>query len=124
MACPCRSDRLDSTDIGIIGPVTVMESFTARLGNFSSTVHGITVSCILLSASVSSFLAGKLADTLGRTRALAVGAIVFAFGAALEAGAVNLPMFAVGRVIEGMGEGLFFGTTRVLVIHKYCKGHF
>ena len=99
-----------SFDTGIIGPTTVMENYVSTFGHPSSAVHGIIVSCILLSASLSSFFAGKPADALGRPQALALGAAMFAIGAAIEAGAVNIAMFAVGRVIEGLGEGLYFGT--------------
>ncbi|KAJ3577581.1 hypothetical protein NPX13_g2981 [Xylaria arbuscula] len=70
---------------------------------------------ILLSAAISSFFAGRPADVWGRPRAMALGAVIFAIGAALQAGAVNLGMFAAGRVIEGIGYGLYFGTQTVYI---------
>ncbi|KAL9120502.1 MAG: hypothetical protein Q9187_002945, partial [Circinaria calcarea] len=91
-------------DTGIIGPVTVMESFVSNFGPRSPTVHGLIVSAI------SSFFAGRLADRLGRPKAIAIGALIFGLGAALEAGAVSIAMFVVGRCIEGIGEGLYLGT--------------
>ncbi|KAI1998255.1 hypothetical protein LOZ53_000040 [Ophidiomyces ophidiicola] len=102
-------------DTSIIGPVTVMPSYIDYFGTHSSTVHGIIVSSILLSASVMSFIAGRPADVLGRPQAIALGVGVFGVGAALQAGAVRLAMFMVGRVIEGMGFGLYFGTLTVYV---------
>jgi MFS family permease len=54
-------------------------------------------------------MAGKLADTIGRVRGIAIGTFIFAVGAALQAGSRNLPMFIAGRVIEGIGEGLYVG---------------
>lgn len=90
-----------------------MPSYLDVFGHFSSSIQGIIVSSILLSASVMSSVAGRPADVLGRPQAIAFGAGGFSLGAALQAGAVSLAMFLVGRVIEGMGFGLYFGTLTV-----------
>lgn len=97
-------------DTSIIGPVTVMDDFKRYVGNPSPTVHGLIVSSILIPAAISSFFAGRVADALGRSRGIAIGAFVFALGAALEAASVHIAMFVVGRVIEGTGEGIYLGT--------------
>jgi DNA-directed RNA polymerase III subunit RPC2 len=97
-------------DTGTIGPVTVMKSFDSQFGPLSAIVHGLIVSSILIPAAISSFFAGRLADVLGRPTGIAIGAGIFGFGAALEAGSVSLAMFIVGRIIEGLGEGLYMGT--------------
>ncbi|KAI1308023.1 general substrate transporter, partial [Xylaria venustula] len=102
-------------DTSIIGPVTIMDSFVHQFGIFSAAVHGILVSSILLSAAISSFFAGRLADVWGRPKAMALGATVFTLGAALQAGAMDLGMFAGGRVVEGIGYGLYFGTQTVYI---------
>lgn len=100
-------------DTGIIGPVTVMKNYTARFGSESAIIHGVIVSSILIPAAFSSCFAGRLADILGRPKGIAIGALIFGLGTALEAGAVKLAMFIVGRCIEGIGEGLYLG---VLVV--------
>lgn len=97
-------------DTGIIGSVTVMKSYVSEFGSPSATVHGLIISSILIPAAVSSFFAGPIADMLGRPKNIAIGALIFGLGAALEAGAVTIAMFIVGRVIEGIGEGLYLGT--------------
>jgi len=86
-------------DTGIIGPVTVMKHFAAQFGNQSATVHGPIVSSILIPAAISSFFAGYLADRLGRPTGMSIGVLVFGIGASLEAAAVHLAMFIVGRCI-------------------------
>lgn len=96
-------------DTGIIGPVTVMEDFTRYVGNPTPTVHGLIVSSILIPAAVSSFFAGRVADALGRPRGIAIGSFVFGVGAALEGASMHIAMFIVGRIIEGVGEGLYLG---------------
>ena len=103
----------DRMDTGIIGPVTVMAGFISRFGTQSAVVHGAIVSSILIPAALSGFLAGYVADLFGRPRCIALGALIFGFGAALEGGAVSLAMFVVGRCIEGFGEGLYLGTLTV-----------
>ncbi|KAI4860529.1 general substrate transporter [Hypoxylon rubiginosum] len=102
-------------DTGIIGPVTVMEDFTRYVGNPTPTVHGLIVSSILIPAAVSSFFAGRVADALGRPRGIAIGSFVFGVGAALEGASMHIAMFIVGRIIEGVGEGLYLGMLIVYV---------
>ena len=84
-----------------------MPSFTETFGDVSASVLGFVVSSILLSATLASIFSGSLSDRLGRPKAISIGALVFAVGAALEAGAVNLGMLIGGRLIVGVGEGLF-----------------
>lgn len=102
-------------DTGIIGSVTVMKKFVSDFGSQSATVHGLIVSSILIPAAVSAVFAGRVADALGRKTNIVIGALIFALGAALEAGAATIAMFVAGRVVEGIGEGLYLGTLVVQV---------
>lgn len=102
-------------DTGTIGPVTTMESFSQTMGSFSSVVHGVIVSTILLPGAFAALFAGLLADRYGRTQTIALGSTVFGVGAAIEAGSVHLAMFIVGRVVKGLGEGLFLSAVFVYV---------
>ncbi|KAL1599550.1 hypothetical protein SLS60_007353 [Paraconiothyrium brasiliense] len=102
-------------DTGIIGPVTVMPKYTEQFGATSAIVHGLIVSAILIPAALSAFAAGRVADAIGRAKAITLGGLIFGLGAALEAGAGHLGMFITGRVIEGFGEGLFLGNLVVYI---------
>ena len=113
---PFDNNMLDSLDTGVIGPVTTMPSFEAAFGKLPSALHGIVVSCILLAAAVASLFAGALSDRFGRPRAIAIGCLGFAIGAAIEAGASSLGMFMTGRCVVGVGEGLFLSTVVVYTI--------
>jgi MFS family permease len=65
----------------------------------------------LLSAAVSIPLVGKLGDRYGRRRVL----VAFAAGSAVCAMADGLTVLLVGRVLQGIGGGLFplaFGIAR------------
>jgi MFS family permease len=103
-------------DTGIIGPVTDMKVFKASFGGSqNATIHGLIVSSILIPAALSSFFAGYLSDRLGRPKGISIGVFIFGVGAAIEASAVSLRMFVAGRVVEGLGEGIFLGNLVVLI---------
>jgi EmrB/QacA subfamily drug resistance transporter len=69
----------------------------------------------LLSASVATPIVGKLGDLYGRGRVLTVVLLVFAAGSAVCALAPSLGVLVAGRVIQGVGGGIFplaFGIIR------------
>jgi MFS family permease len=81
-------------------------------------LHGLIISSILIPAAISSFFAGHVSDTIGRPRSISLGGLIFGFGAVVQAAAMHLAMFIVGRVIEGIGEGIFLGN---LVVQVYLS---
>ncbi|KXJ94823.1 general substrate transporter [Microdochium bolleyi] len=101
-------------DTGTIGPVTTMDSFIQTFGHFSATVHGVVVSSILITGVLAALIVGNLADRYGRTRVIVVGSAIFGVGSAIETCAFHLPVFIVGRLIKGAGEGCFLSTVYVL----------
>ena len=69
----------------------------------------------LLAASVATPIVGKLGDLFGRGRVLTVVLLVFAAGSAVCALAPSLGVLVAGRVIQGVGGGIFplaFGIIR------------
>ena len=104
-----------SLDTGIIGPVSDMDYFRHDIATASPVLLGLIVSCILLSSAIVAFLAGGLADAVGRPRAVVVGFCIFGLGAAIEAGSVHIAMFIVGRIIIGIGNGLTLSTVVVYI---------
>jgi EmrB/QacA subfamily drug resistance transporter len=69
----------------------------------------------LLAASVATPIVGKLGDLFGRGKVLTVVLLIFAVGSAVCALAPSLPVLVVGRVIQGVGGGIFplaFGIIR------------
>lgn len=116
---PSKTNKADnktpSLDTGTIGPITAMPSFATTFGTLSSVLHGLVVSSVLLTTTLASLFAGALSDGIGRTRAIAIGALLFSIGAAIEASAVTLPMFIAGRCIAGLGQGTNFSTLVVYI---------
>jgi EmrB/QacA subfamily drug resistance transporter len=69
----------------------------------------------LLAASVATPIIGKLGDLYGRARVLTLVLLVFAVGSVICALAGSLPLLVVGRVVQGVGGGIFplaFGIIR------------
>jgi MFS family permease len=67
----------------------------------------------LITAATTSFFTGHVANSIGRTRTIAIGTAIFGIGAGLEGGSVKLGMFIAGRAVKGVGEGLFLSTVAV-----------
>ncbi|PLB50107.1 putative transporter [Aspergillus steynii IBT 23096] len=106
---------LNGLDTGVIGPLTVMPSFLETIGHISASIHGLIISSVLLSATFASLFSGILSDRLGRTRLLAIGSFVFTIGVTMEASASHLAVFLLGRLVAGIGEGLFLSTLVVYI---------
>lgn len=98
-----------------IGPITVMPQFESEFGYISSTVRGLLVSSILITASLASVVAGPISERISRTYTIAIGGVVFAVGSAIACSALGLPQLFVGRCIAGIGEGLFASSVTVYV---------
>lgn len=92
-------------DTGSIGAVTQMAQLDRSMGRLSTGTLGIFVSCILLSASISSLCSGYVADFLSRKYAIMTGGLIFSIGAVLSASATSYPMLFCARLITGVGQG-------------------
>lgn len=102
-------------DTGNIGPVTTMPAFRKTFGDFSPTVHGVIVSSVLISGAFTALIAGILAHRFGQVRIFSIGSFVFGVGAAIQSSSSALPAFIIGRLIQGIGEGLFVSNVYVQV---------
>ena len=76
---------------------------------FNATINATSwiVTAMLLSAAVSAPVIGKLGENYGKKRVLIITMLVFAAGTAVSALAPNLEMMILGRVLQGVGGGLF-----------------
>jgi MFS transporter, SP family, arabinose:H+ symporter len=69
---------------------------------------GWTVSSHTLSATLSIFLAGPLADRIGRRTVLRIATIMFGASAVMAAAANGYAMLIVARLLSGLGVGAVF----------------
>ena len=76
----------------------------------------------LLSAAVFLVPFGKLADIHGRKRVFVSGLLVYTATSALCAVAPSFPFLLAGRVAQGLGGGMIFGTSVALLTSIFPPG--
>ena len=84
-----------------------MEQFKEVFPNVSAALRGLIVSSILITGATASIFAGPLLDRISRIYTFTVGGIFFGVGSALSASASSVGQIIAGRLVAGVGEGLF-----------------
>ncbi|PUZ47441.1 hypothetical protein GQ55_7G164900 [Panicum hallii var. hallii] len=108
-------------DIGVSGGVTQMESFLRKFfpevsSRMKSARHDAYckyddqlltafTSSLYIAAMLSSLVASRVTRTVGRQAVMLVGGVLFLVGSAINAGAVNIAMLILGRMLLGFGVG-------------------
>lgn len=77
---------------------------------------GWVATAYILAAAVFLVPFGRLADTHGRKPVFAAGLAVFALGSALSALAHSFPFLILGRVVQGIGGAMTFGTATAILV--------
>mmetsp|Transcript_24934 Transcript_24934/g.4123 ORF Transcript_24934/g.4123 Transcript_24934/m.4123 type:complete len:168 (+) Transcript_24934:30-533(+) len=91
-------------DTGVIGGANIY--IYDDLGHDTSLIKETVVSITIGGAVIGSIISGKMADKLGRKKAIIIADITFAIGALIMALALDIPMLIVGRFIIGVGVGI------------------
>ena len=95
-------------DQGVMGPILVMENFENHFPYFqNATIQGWLVSALELGAWAGALINGVLADRISRKYAMMVAVIIFTLGTGLQAGAQTPAYFFSGRIVGGIGIGMF-----------------
>ncbi|KAF4816062.1 putative metabolite transport protein YwtG [Colletotrichum siamense] len=92
-----------------------MPSFRETFGDFSPTMHGVIVSSVLIPGALSALVSGVMADRFGHVRLFALGAFIYGCGTGIECASPILGVFVLGRLIKGIGEGMFLSNVYVQV---------
>lgn len=108
-------------DIGVSGGVTQMESFLAKFfpevsSGTNDSKHNAYckyndqrltafTSSLYIAAMLSSLVASRVTRTVGRQAVMLMGGVLFLVGSAINAGAVNVAMLILGRMLLGFGVG-------------------
>lgn len=66
---------------------------------------GFTVGSLLIGCAVGAFLAGRLADALGRKRVMVIAALLFLVGAIVQGETDSHTLFVIARFAGGMAVG-------------------
>jgi SP family sugar:H+ symporter-like MFS transporter len=72
----------------------------------SPTLQGFAVAVALLGCALGAYLAGPVADRIGRTRTMLVGAVLFLVSSIGAGLAVGVADFMIWRVVGGLGIGV------------------
>lgn len=73
---------------------------------YDNQILQLVVSSLYLSAAASAVVASQMARMWGRQMVLFIASIFFLVGTGFQAGAVNVAMVVIGRVLLGVGVGL------------------
>lgn len=103
-------------DSGIIASTIVQPYFIAYMGTPTAAQEGAIVSSFAAGAAVGALLISLLADRFGRKRTVFIGSCISVLGCALQGGAADLTMMAVGRAIAGIAVGILSG-----IVPMYCS---
>jgi MFS family permease len=91
-----------------MGSILVMENFQAHFPTLTgSSLQGWLVSALELGAWAGALFNGYLADRISRKYSMLVAVVIFTLGTGLQTGAQNPAMLFAGRVIGGIGIGMF-----------------
>lgn len=90
-------------DTGVVaGAIIYMEKLFA----LDPAAVGWAVSSAIIGCVVGATFAGAISDAIGRKKSLIISAILFALCSILTAIPQNLTVFALGRIIGGLGLGI------------------
>ncbi|KIW25182.1 uncharacterized protein PV07_10841 [Cladophialophora immunda] len=106
---------LTGYDSSLMGSLNVMPSYKSYFTLTTATTSLNTASSYL-GGCIGAFFAGHLTDWLGRRRAIWSSSAITLIGAAFQAGAVNITMFIIGRIIVGIGMAVAVVATPTYVV--------
>lgn len=103
----------------VVGALVSFEAFTKLfpdldtvhappvLESHRSVIQGVYVSSFTLGGAVGSISCSFIGDWLGRRKTICIGAILTLIGTALSCSSFDLPQLFIGRILTGMGVGIF-----------------
>ncbi|PQE20388.1 sugar transporter protein [Rutstroemia sp. NJR-2017a BBW] len=95
-------------DQGVMSPVLIMENFENEFPTLTgASLQGWLVSALELGAWFGALLNGYVADKISRKYSMMVAVLIFTLGTGLQAGARSPAYFFAGRIIGGVGIGMF-----------------
>ena len=84
------------------------------LDTVNTSIVGISVSCLQITAAIGALLAGRLGDIIGRKKCVRIGAFIYFFTAFMQMFAPGFNCFVAGRTIQGLGVGFLSMTVPII----------
>ncbi|MEV7096974.1 MFS transporter [Amycolatopsis sp. NPDC051045] len=96
-----------------MGVATAMPTLVADLHGLSLYAWPFTI--FLISSVVATVLSGRIGDRRGPAPALLAGPLLFAAGLVVAGTASGMPLFLLGRALQGFGSGLLLVSVSLLI---------
>lgn len=96
-------------DIGYIAPILSSPEFRKDMGgSISDSMEGFVVGVFSLGCIITAFptISGYFLDAWGRRDSIVLGTAVFLIGCGLQAAAMSISQFLIGRLVSGLSIGL------------------
>ncbi|TPX41978.1 hypothetical protein SeMB42_g03123 [Synchytrium endobioticum] len=96
-------------ELGVIDQLLIMDSFSGSFGithENESETHGNVTSIFVVGAIFGCLGTSYLADKIGRKPALCIACGFYILGTLIQACAMYLWMIYVGRIVQGVAEGM------------------
>jgi len=102
-------------DTGVISGVQTMNDWLCTFGKYdtatqkcaiTSSQQSLVVSILSAGTFFGALLAAPTADFFGRRWSVVLAVLIFSAGVAMQAAALAIPLFVVGRVFAGLGVGM------------------
>ncbi|KAI5123776.1 hypothetical protein M0805_000365 [Coniferiporia weirii] len=93
-------------DQGVMSGLITGPNFLAFFKSLDSVQLGTMVAVLEIGALLTSLLAGRVGDIIGRRITLFCGAVLFVLGGAVQTFTTGYEVMIVGRIISGFGVGL------------------
>lgn len=122
------SARLRATTAGLVLVITLSAFEAMAVATAMPTavraLHGLAYyswpfTAFLVTSVVGTVIAGEFSDRHGPRRPLLAGLGVFAAGLVVAGTAMSMPVFVLGRVVQGLGAGVLIVAVYVLIAEVY-----
>ena len=79
-----------------------------------TTIIGISVACLQLTAALGALIAGRLGDIIGRKKCVRIGGAIYFVTAFMQMFAPGFGVFVAGRTLQGLGVGFLSMTVPII----------
>lgn len=90
---------------GLMSSLLTNKYFKSYYNDPSPTAIGTMIAILEIGALVSSFVAGKVGDHIGRRRTIRYGSFIFVVGGLIQTLSVDIINLGVGRLVSGVAIG-------------------
>ena len=94
----------------MLGGLVTEPSFLRAIGNPRAAFLGIIVALYNIGCLAGCIVAGLIGNKLGRKRSIIYGNIIMVIGGILQTAIYGSTQLIIGRLVSGVGNGLFLET--------------